>query len=59
VIDVQAEIEQLWGPLLSSLQMTNWIQIELRQLQLDRQHDIWMQIVSLLFTRFHYIVALS
>lgn len=43
VIDVQAEIEQLWSPLRSSLQVMNRVQLELRQMQLDRQHDVWTQ----------------
>jgi hypothetical protein len=47
VIDVQTEIEQIWGPLQPALQVMNKIQTELRQTQLDRQRDIWMQMVSL------------
>jgi len=47
VIDVQAEIEQLWSPLQATLQVMNKIQTELRKTQLDRQRDIWMQMVSL------------
>lgn len=47
VIDVQAETEQLWSPLQVALQVMNKIQTELRQTQLDRQRDIWMQMVSL------------
>ena len=47
VIDVQAEIQQLWSPLQAALQVMNKIQTELRQTQLDRQRDIWMQMVSL------------
>ncbi|PNF29865.1 hypothetical protein B7P43_G09538 [Cryptotermes secundus] len=43
VVDVQAEIEQLWNPLRSSLQVMNKVQMELRQMQLDRQRDIWVQ----------------
>jgi hypothetical protein len=52
VVDVQAEVEQLWSPLRSSLQVMSRVQMELRQMQLDRQHDIWMQMVSLLVTHF-------
>lgn len=47
VIDVQAETEQLWNPLQAALQVMNKVQTELRQIQLDRQRDIWMQVVSL------------
>jgi hypothetical protein len=46
VIDVQAETEQLWSPLQAALQVMNKIQTELRKTQLDRQRDIWMQMVS-------------
>jgi serine/threonine protein kinase len=43
VTDVQTEIEQLWSPLQAALQVINKIRTELRQTQLDRQRDIWMQ----------------
>lgn len=43
VIDVQTEIQQLWSPLQSSLQVMDKIQTELIQTQLDRQRDVWMQ----------------
>lgn len=57
VIDVQAEIEQLWSPLQAALQVMNKIQTELRQTQLDRQRDIWMQMVSLHI--WHYYCCVS
>jgi hypothetical protein len=62
VIDVQAEIEQLWSPLHSSLEVMNKVQLELRQMQLDRQRDIWTQMVSLLVTCFlsrHFVTFWS
>ncbi|XP_069700860.1 inhibitor of nuclear factor kappa-B kinase subunit alpha isoform X2 [Periplaneta americana] len=43
VVDVQAEMEQLWNPLNSSVQVIQKVQAELRQTQLDRQQDIWQQ----------------
>ncbi|XP_021936902.1 inhibitor of nuclear factor kappa-B kinase subunit alpha-like isoform X2 [Zootermopsis nevadensis] len=46
VIDVQMEIEQLWNPLNSSVQVINKVQMELKQTQLDRQHDIWLQMTQ-------------
>ena len=55
VVSVQAEMEQLWNPLNMSAQVISKLQGDLRQMQFDRQRDIWAQIVC--FSRDNFSVG--